>query len=137
MSWPPQSLNSFLAMAWLSLDPANYAKCASQHRQDAGTTTKPWMKCKGEIHSRYLTTWGIFATACGQRHASRDTGTVELGPCLARKRRKILNLLLLPVDIRDFHTRTFPLCFALSHSRAGISRMLEKMPLSLSQACVT
>lgn len=33
-SQPPQSPTFFLAMTWLFLDPADYATCLSQHRQN-------------------------------------------------------------------------------------------------------
>jgi len=40
----------------------------SQHRQDAGTTTRPRMKCKKQIYFHYLTNWGI-----PKQHPGRGT----------------------------------------------------------------
>jgi len=38
--------------------------------------------------------------------------------------------------IKDSHRLSLPLCFDVSSSRAGISRMFDRVPLSLSQCYV-
>lgn len=66
------------ARPWGNCQDDTVACCLSQHRQDTGTTTKPWMKGKEEIY--YLTNWRIPQAAPRQRHTSRDAGTVDLVP---------------------------------------------------------
>lgn len=62
-----------LAMAWLFLDPADYAKCVSQHEQEAGNAEY--------IHFCYLANWGIPEATPRQRHTSVDAGTAKLSLC--------------------------------------------------------
>ena len=59
----------------------NERRGVSRHRQDEGTTMKPWMKCKEYIYFRYLVNQGIPKAARRQRHTSGDAGTTEISPC--------------------------------------------------------
>ena len=61
----------------------------------------------------------------GRRHCWARSMREDCRPCCFRP------------SIRDSRRHSLPLCFDLLHSRAGISSVSNRVPLSLSQACVT
>lgn len=70
----------------------------------------------------YFANYVIPEAVSRQRHTSGDAGTAELSPCQRTTR---------PLYFKDSHRCSFPLIFDLSHSRAEITSMFDRVPLYL------
>lgn len=101
------------------------SSCVSQHRQDAGTTTEPRVKCRVFI---FIT----FSTG-GSLNVGRGTQVGTQAPWNSVQE----NLLLccLCVLIEDLCSCSLLLCFDLLCIRTGISSVSHRAPLSLSYTC--
>lgn len=103
------------------------SSCMSQHRQDAGTTTEPRVKCRVFIFITFPTGGSL------NQHVGRGTQAGTQAPWNSVQE----NLLpcSLCLFIEDSCSCSLLLRFDLLCIRTGISSVSNRAPLSLSYAC--